>query len=371
MPQAARLASPVALGAVAAPHRVVMAPMTRNRAGPGNVPQALNAVYYAQRAGAALTITEAAQVSPQGVGYPGTPGVHTPEQVDGWRRVTDAVHRAGGRIFLQLWHVGRISHSSLQHGGALPVAPSAVAANGQAMTREGMKPFETPRALSEAEIPGVAAQFRRGAECARAAGFDGVEVHGANGYLLDQFTRDGANRRTDSYGGSVENRLRLPLRVAAEVADVWGADRVGYRISPYQRFNDMSDGDPEATFLALAEGLGRLGLAYLHLVETDAPGAAPEGAGADAFMAARAPLFGALRRVFPGALIVNGGYDRARGEAVLRAGAADLVSYARSFLANPDLPRRFFEGAALNAPVKETFYGGAAEGYTDYPALDG
>ena len=371
MPQAARLASPVALGAVAAPHRVVMAPMTRNRAGPGNVPQALNAAYYAQRAGAALTITEAAQVSPQGVGYPDTPGIHTPEQVDGWRRVTDAVHRAGGRIFLQLWHVGRISHSSFQPGSALPVAPSAVAANGQAMTREGMKPFETPRALSEAEIPGVAAQFRRGAECARAAGFDGVEVHGANGYLLDQFTRDGANRRTDSYGGSVENRLRLPLRVAAEVVDIWGADRVGYRISPYQRFNDMSDGDPEATFLALAEGLGRLGLAYLHLVETDASGAAPEGAGADAFMAARAPLFGALRRVFPGALIVNGGYDRARGEAVLRAGAADLVSYARSFLANPDLPRRFFEGAALNAPVKETFYGGGAEGYTDYPALDG
>ncbi len=365
------LASPTRLGTLVLPHRVVMAPMTRNRAGPGNVPRDLNVGYYAQRASATLIVTEATQVSPQGVGYPGTPGIHSAEQAAGWRRVTDAVHDAGGRIFLQLWHVGRISHSSLQPGGALPVAPSAVAAAGEAMTRDGMKPFETPRALEASELPDIVAQYRLGAERAREAGFDGVEIHGANGYLLDQFTRDGANRRGDSYGGAVENRLRLPLEVAAAVVGVWGEDRVGYRISPYQRFNDMSDSDPDTTFLALAGALDRLGLAYLHLVEADAPGAVPAETGTEAFMAARPPLFRAIRRAFSRRLIVNAAYDRARAEAVLAAGEADLVAFAKLYLANPDLPRRLFEGAALNAPVKETFYGGDAAGYTDYPFLDG
>ena len=361
------LARPFRIGPLALPHRAVMAPMTRNRAGPGNVPHDLNARYYAQRASAALIVTEATQVSAQGVGYPLTPGIHSPGQVAGWRAVTDAVHRAGGRIALQLWHVGRISHSSLQPGGALPVAPSAIAAAGEAMTFEGMKPFETPRALEAGEIPGIVAQFRHGARNALEAGFDAVEVHGANGYLLDQFLRDGANARDDAYGGSLENRLRLPLEVAGAVAEIWGADRVGYRISPYQRFNDMSDSAPDETFAALAGALGRLGLAWLHVVESDAPGRDAGAGDAAAFLASRPPLFRALREIFGGALMVNSAYDGPRGEAALAAGAADLVSYATLFLANPDLPERLIEGGPLNEPVRKTFYGGGAEGYTDYP----
>jgi N-ethylmaleimide reductase len=238
------LFAPFDLGGLALPNRIVMAPMTRNRAGPGNVPTALNAEYYAQRASAGLIVTEATQVSPQGVGYPGTPGIHTDAQVEGWRRVTDAVHRAGGRIFLQLWHVGRISHPSLQPDGVLPVAPSAIAAEGEAFTPRGLQPFVVPRALEVAEIPGVVAQFEEGAWRAQAAGFDGVEIHGANGYLIDQFLRDGTNRRTDRYGGSVENRARFLLEVTEAVAGVWGADRVGVRLSPWSDFNSMRDSDP-------------------------------------------------------------------------------------------------------------------------------
>lgn len=365
------LARPFRIGPLELPHRVVMAPMTRNRAGPGNAPQALNAEYYSQRASAALVITEATQVSEQGVGYPLTPGIHSPGQVAGWRAVTDAVHRAGGRIAIQLWHVGRISHSSLQPGGALPVAPSAIAAAGEAMTFEGMKPFETPRALETGEIPGIVAQFRRGARNALEAGFDAVEIHGGNGYLLDQFVRDGTNRRADAYGGPLENRLRLPLEVARAVAEIWGADRVGYRMSPYQRFNDMSDGAPEATFAALAGALAGLRLAWLHVVESDAPGRDAGQGDAAAFVASRPPLFRALRETFGGALMVNSAYDGARGAAVLEAGQADLVSYATLFLANPDLPKRLIDGGPLNEPVRKTFYGGGAEGYTDYPVWHG
>lgn len=371
MAEPARLASPIRIGPLDAPNRVVMAPMTRNRAGPGNVPPALAVEYYMQRASAALVITEAAQVSPQGVGFPATPGIHSPEQVAAWRQVSDAVHGAGGRIALQLWHVGRISHSVMQPGGALPVAPSAIAAAGDAFTDQGMKPFETPRALETAELAGIVAQFRHGAECAKAAGFDAVELHGGNGYLLDQFTRDGTNRRTDGYGGSIEGRIRLPLEVTEAVVDIWGADRVGYRISPFQAFNDMSDSDPDATFAVLAAALDRIGLAYLHVVEADAPGAVDADADASTFLAARAPLFGALRRAFSRVLIANSAYDRARAAAVLEAGEADLVAYAKLFLANPDLPRRLIAGAPLNQPVKQTFYGGGAEGYTDYPFLAG
>ena len=365
------LARPFRLGPADLPHRVVMAPMTRNRAGPGNAPHALNAEYYRQRASAALIVTEATQVSEQGVGYPLTPGIHSPGQVAGWRLVTDEVHRAGGRIALQLWHVGRISHSSLQPGGGLPVAPSAIAAAGEAMTFEGMKPFETPRALETDEIPGIVDQFRQGARNALEAGFDAVEIHGGNGYLLDQFVRDGTNARTDAYGGTLENRLRLSVEIAEAVAEIWGADRVGYRISPYQRFNDMSDSAPEETFAALAGALQGVGIAWLHVVESDAPGREAEETDPKTFVAARPPLFRTLRDIFRGALMVNSAYDGPRGAAVLEAGQADLVSYAALFLANPDLPKRLLGSGPLNDPVRKTFYGGGAEGYTDYPFWEG
>ncbi len=364
-----KLQAPIDLGPLTLPNRGVMAPMTRNRAGAGNVPHALNAEYYRQRASAALIVTEATQVSPHGLGYPGTPGIHDAAQVAGWTRVCAAVHAAGGRILLQLWHVGRASHSSLLPGGALPVAPSAIAIDGQTFTSDGMKDYEVPRALETDEIAGIVAQYRDGAANALAAGFDGVEIHGANGYLLDQFTRDGANARDDAYGGTLENRLRLPLEVTEAVKGVWGGARVGYRISPFQKFNSMSDGDPETTFARLTSALDELGIGYLHVVETDAPGAAAPEATADEFLARRHPLFARVRDIFDGPLITNGGYDRPRGAAVLGAGQADLVAYAKLFLANPDLPRRFTHAAALNAPDKATFYGGGGEGYTDYPFL--
>jgi N-ethylmaleimide reductase len=351
------LFTPFQLGALALPNRVVMAPMTRNRAGRGSVPGALAAEYYRQRASAGLIVTEATQVSPQGVGYPGTPGIHDDLQVAGWQRVTDAVHAAGGRIFLQLWHVGRISHPSLQPDGALPVAPSAIAAKGDAFTASGPQPFVTPRALETAEIPGIVAQFENGARRARAAGFDGVEIHGANGYLIDQFLRDGTNRRTDRYGGSLQNRARFLLEVTEAVADVWGAERVGVRLSPQSDFNDMHDSDPRATFGHAALALEPFGLAYLHIVE-------PAG------VTGARPLAPDLKEAFGGPLMVNGGYTRALAERALAQGHADLVSFGTSFLANPDLPLRLARNVPLNAPDPATFYGGDARGYTDYPALE-
>jgi N-ethylmaleimide reductase len=353
------LFTPFQLGPLVLPNRVVMAPMTRNRAGPGNVPTPLNAEYYRQRAGAGLIVTEASQVSPEGVGYPGTPGIHTDGQVEGWRPVADAVHRAGGRIFLQLWHVGRISHPSLQPDGALPVAPSAIAARGQAFTASGLQPFVVPRALETDEIAGVVAQFEDGARRALAAGFDGVEIHGANGYLIDQFLRDGSNRRTDRYGGGALNRARFLLEVTEAVAGVWGAGRVGVRLSPWNEFNDMRDSDPRATFGHAARALAPLGLAYLHLVES-----------VDGVPAGEAPLAPELKAAFRGPLMINGGYTRALAEAALARGEADLVSFAASFLANPDLPARLARNAPLNTPDPATFYGGDHRGYTDYPALD-
>ena len=355
------LFSPFRLGPLQLPNRVVMAPMTRNRAGPGNAPTALNAAYYAQRAGAGLIVAEASQVSPQGLGYPATPGIHSAEQVAGWRTVTDAVHAAGGRIFLQLWHVGRISHPTLQPDGALPVAPSALAPAGQAWTLDGMKPYVTPRALDTAELPGIVAQFRAGAANAKAAGFDGVEVHAAHGYLLDQFLRDSTNRRTDSYGGAASSRVRLLIEVMAAVAGEWGAARVGVHLSPTNlAFNDIADSDPAATFATVVRALDRLGLAYLHLVE---PGPA-DPVGADPRLDAAF-----FRPWWRSALIANKGYDRERANAVLRDGAADLVSFATLYLANPDLDERLRRGGPFNAPDRKTFYGGAAKGYTDYPAL--
>src|SRR5579863_9015161 len=261
------LLSPFRLGPLTLPNRVVMAPMTRNRAGPDNAPGPLNASYYAQRASAGLIVSEATQVSPQGLGYPGTPGIHSAEQVAGWRLVTDAVHRAGGRIFLQLWHVGRISHPALQPGGALPVAPSAIAPSGQAWTLEGMKPYVTPHALEASEIAGIVEDFRRGARNAREAGFDGVELHGANGYLIDQFLRDGTNRRSDGYGGSAQNRARFLVEVTEAIVGEWGGDRVGVRLSPTNPYNDIADSHPAATFAVAVGALERFGLAYLHVVE--------------------------------------------------------------------------------------------------------
>ncbi len=353
------LFTPVRLGRYRLKNRVVMAPLTRNRAGAGNVPQAMNAIYYRQRATAGLIISEGSPVSPQAIGYPGTPGIHNRSQIAGWRRVTDAVHDLGGRIFLQLWHVGRISHPSLQLGGELPVAPSAIRPEGDAFTAVGPQPFVTPRALHIREIPGIIGQFRTGAINALEAGFDGVEVHGANGYLLDQFLRDGANQRMDAYGGPVENRARLLLEVTEAVVGVWGADRVGVRLSPVNSFNSLTDSHPDGTFGHVARRLSPLGLAYLHVVESDFAGSTIH----QGFDRQR------LRRAFAGPYMANGGYQFETATAVLAAKDADLVSFGVPFIANPDLVARFQLNAPLNTPDPETFYGGDEAGYTDYPAL--
>ena len=350
------LHSPVQVGPYTLRNRMVMAPMTRSRAVAGNVPSDLAVTYYAQRASAGLIVTEGTQVSPQGVGYMGTPGIHEEEQIAGWRRVTDAVHEKGGRIFAQLWHVGRISHPLLQPDGGLPVAPSAIAAEGQTYTLEGPKPFGVPRALELDEIPGVVEQFAHGARSALASGFDGVEIHGANGYLVDQFLRSGTNQRTDAYGGPVENRTRFLLEVTEAVVGVWGADRVGVRFSPTGVFNTMSDSDPAATFGYAAKALDRFGLAYLHVVE-------PVGSPAPLV----APV---LRAAFRGPFILNGGYNLDSGNAALAAGEADLISFGVLFLSNPDLPERFAEGSALNPVDQGTFYQGGEKGYIDYPTRE-
>jgi N-ethylmaleimide reductase len=354
------LFQPYRLGDFELRNRLVMAPMTRSRALDGNVPNSLAATYYAQRASAALIITEAAQVSPQGVGYIRTPGIHSAEQVAGWKTVTDTVHRAGGKIFAQLWHVGRVSHPDF-HDGALPVAPSALPVEGEAYTPRGPAKLVTPRALEVSELPGIVAQFRQAAENAKAAGFDGVEIHGANGYLLDQFLRDGSNRRTDAYGGSIENRVRFPLEVADAVIGVWGPGRVGYKLSPYFSGYSMSDSNPIETFTFMAAELSKRGLLYLHVSEAVAgPMAAPAGT------RRATPI---LRDVFDGALIANGGYDARSGDAVIARGEADLVAFGVPFLANPDLPARYRRSAELNAPDQATFYAGEEKGYIDYPAL--
>jgi N-ethylmaleimide reductase len=316
--------------------------------------------YYRQRASAGLIISEATQISPQGVGYPGTPGIHSEAQVDGWRKVTDAVHRKGGRIFLQLWHVGRISHPSLQPDGERPVAPSAIRPDGQAFTPEGPKPFVEPRALASEEIPGIVEQYRTAALNARVAGFDGVEVHAANGYLLDQFLRDGSNRRDDAYGGSLENRARLLFEVTEAVSAVWGADRVGLRLSPINSFNSMFDSDPDRTFGYVAARLRGRGFAYLHVVENDFAASTLH----------RSFDRKGLRRAFDGLYMANGGYDRDRALEALTSGHADLVSFGVAYLANPDLADRFAKGAPLNIPDQATFYGGTERGYIDYPTLE-
>jgi N-ethylmaleimide reductase len=359
-PTAPDLFAPYALGALQLRNRLVMAPLTRSRAGPGNVPSEMAATYYAQRAGAGLIVTEATQAAAGGQGYVATPGIHSEDQVAGWRRVTEAVHQAGGRIFVQLWHVGRVSHPDFR-AGELPVAPSPIAPRGvQTFTAEGLKPIPAPRALDAGEIPGIVQEFRRAAGNAKAAGFDGVEVHGANGYLLDQFLEDGTNQRTDDYGGSVENRARLLFEVLAAVSDVWGGQRVGVRLSPGGTFNDMCDSDPQATFGYVARRLATLELAYLHLIEPSPP------PGEHPMPCLSARFF---RPLYPGTLIVAGGYTLERARRVVEAGLADLVAFGQLFIANPDLPERLRTGAPLNTPDPDTFYGGGAEGYIDYPAL--
>jgi N-ethylmaleimide reductase len=353
------LFSSYTLGDLPLSNRLALSPMTRSRALEGNVANPLAAAYYVQRASAGLMITEGTQVSPQGVGYIRTPGIHTPEQVGGWKHVTDAVHRVGGTIFAQLWHVGRVSHPDF-HEGALPVAPSALPVEGEAFTLNGKVKIPTPRALETRELRGIVEQFRKGAENAKAAGFDGVELHGANGYLLDQFLRDGANRRTDAYGGSLTKRMRLPLEVTEAVAGVFGASRVGYKLSPYFPGYSMSDSSPIETFTTIAKELGKLGIGYLHVSEAIAGPMKVDGT------VRVTPL---IRDVYDGTMIVNGGYDAATAEAAIARGEADLVAFGVPFIANPDLPLRYRKQAALNAPDAATFYAGEAKGYTDYPAL--
>jgi N-ethylmaleimide reductase len=354
------LFTPIAIGPLALPNRIVMAPLTRSRAGAGNVPTALNALYYAQRASAGLIISEASQVAPEGQGYISTPGIHSEEQIKGWQCVTGAVHACGGRIVLQLWHVGRISHQSFQPGGKLPIAPSAIRPNGQAYTAKGFEPIPTPRALEVAEIPGIVAQYAQGARNAMAAGFDGVEVHGANGYLIDQFLRDGTNNRTDTYGGSIENRTRFLLEVIDAVTAAVGTERTGLRISPQNGQNDIFDSDPQRLFNHVASALSGKGLAYLHVIEGDTGGTP-------------VPPFdyGEIKRRFGGMVIANNGFDKARAEAALAEGRADLVAFGKPFISNPDLVSRLYLNAPLAPANRETFYGGADQGYTDYPLLRG
>ena len=361
------LFTPLQLGDLTLANRVVMAPLTRMRSKqPGNIPWELNATYYAQRASAGLIISEATQVSQQGQGYPGTPGIHSTEQVAGWKLVTDTVHKAGGRIFLQLWHVGRISHRSHQPGGDVPVAPSAIKPSGGTFSAD-WKPveFETPRALETDEITGVVQDYFKGAKNAQEAGFDGVEVHGANGYLLDQFLQDGSNKRTDQYGGSIENRARLLLEVIDEAINVWGASRVGVRLSPYGTFNDMSDSNPVGLFTYVLEQLSKRRIAYVHLIEPRSSSAGSQ----DGNIAGAPETAKIFRKAFQGVLISAGGYNRTEALKAVESGAVDGVAFGRLFISNPDLPARLQKDADLNAYDRSTFYGGGEKGYTDYPSL--
>lgn len=344
-------------------HRVVMAPLTRMRSDPGDIPSELMVEYYNQRASkGGLIVSEASPVSIRGNGYAGAPGIYSDTQIAGWRRVTDAVHARGGRIFQQLWHVGRQSHVDLQPNGDAPVAPSAIAAEGYAYSKRGEVPFSMPRALALHEILGIIEEFRSGAERAVRAGFDGVEIHGANGYLPDQFLQDGTNKRTDEYGGPIENRARFMLEVTQAAISVWGADRVGVRIAPSGTYGSMSDSDPAATFGYVTTQLDRLGIAYLHVVE-------PRIKGIEEVAKGQAPIAAQhLRPKFSKTLIAAGGFTPASADAVVAAGDADLVAFGRHFISNPDLPERIRQGLPLTRYDRSTFYGGDARGYTDYPA---
>lgn len=353
------LFEPYKLGALTLSNRIVMAPLTRNRAGAGFIPGELAAEYYRQRASAGLLISEATQISQQGQGYQDTPGIYSQAQIDGWRKVTAAVHSKGGRIFLQLWHVGRVSHVDLQENGAAPVAPSAIRAETKTFVNNGFFDVSEPRALALDELPGIVNDFRQAAANAIAAGFDGVEIHGANGYLLDQFARDSANRRTDAYGGSVENRARLMLEVAAAVVEKIGAERTGIRISPVSPANGVSSSDAQAQFDYIVDQLDAFGLVYIHVVE-GATGGSRDVAPFD---------FGSLRRRFKNTYIANNGYDLDLATSRLAEDKADLFAFGRPFIANPDLVERLEAGAPLAQVNPSTIYGGGAVGYTDYPAI--
>jgi N-ethylmaleimide reductase len=352
----APLFQPVQLGAFGLPNRMLMAPMTRSRANAELAVHDLHVDYYRQRSTAGLIVTEGTQVSAEGIGYIATPGVHTDAQIAGWREVTTGVHAAGGRILAQLWHVGRISHSDLL-GGQPPVAPSALAAEGQAYTFEGPKPLSTPRALSTDEVVRVIEDFAHGARRAKEAGFDGVQIHGANGYLVDQFLRDSSNQRTDRYGGSLSHRLRFLTELTEAVVAVWGADRVSVRLSPGNNpFNSQQDSDPAATFGAAAAALSHFKLAYLEGVDFGGP-------------ANPASLHGVLRDAFKGPYVANGGFTPGVAAGWLREGRAHAISFGSLFISNPDLPERVRRGAPLLEADRATFYGGAAAGYTDYPSI--
>jgi N-ethylmaleimide reductase len=355
------LFQPVRLGPYQLANRIVMAPLTRSRASANGVPRPLMAEYYAQRASAGLIIAEGTNISPQGRGYAFTPGLYTTAQVEAWQHVTRTVHANGGRIFVQLWHVGRVSHPSLQPGGALPVAPSAMRPAGTSYTDAGFQPCVTPRALEIAEIPAIVEQYRHAARNALAAGFDGVEIHAANGYLIEQFLRDSTNKRTDGYGGSRENRARFLLEVTEAVARVCGGERVGIRLSPLSPANDIGpDSDAEATYSYVVDRLNEFGLAYIHIIEGATQGPREVPGGFDLQI---------LRRSFRGLYIANNGYDLALALDARRRKAADLVAFGRFYIANPDLVERLRIGARLNVPDRATFFGGGAAGYTDYPFL--
>jgi len=351
---------PYHLGKITLPNRIVMASLTRNRAGQGNTPTAMMAEYYAQRASAGLIITEATQISPQGQGYQDTPGIHSPEQIAGWKQVTGLVHAEGGRIFVQLWHVGRVSHNSLQPDGGKPVAPSAIRAKTKTFVNGEFVDVSEPRALALSELPGIVDSYRQASRNARAAGFDGVEVHGANGYLLDQFLRSSSNKRVDSYGGTIENRARLLMEVTSAVAAEIGKDRVGVRISPVSPSNDIEDNDPQALFNYVAEEINKIAPIYLHVVEGATGGARDF----------KPFEYAALRRRFKGTYIANNGYTLELAKDALSSGRADLVAFGKLFISNPDLVERLRVDAPLNEPDKATFYGGGRKGYTDYAKLE-
>ncbi|MBC3475147.1 alkene reductase [Pseudomonas taiwanensis] len=363
------LFNPIRVGAVELPHRIAMAPLTRSRAGqPGDVPTPMAAEYYGQRASAALIITEATQISQQGQGYAWTPGIYTREQIEAWKQVSDQVHERDGRIFMQLWHVGRVSHPSFQPGNGLPVAPSAIAAPGKTfiVDEQGNGVWgdvPVPRALDTEEIAGIIDDYRHTALNAIEAGMDGVEIHAGNGYLLDQFINSNSNERTDPYGGSYRNRARLLLAVVQAVAQEIGADRVGVRLTPMGRFMGMGDDTPLETFTYIVESLNRYGLAYLHLVEPAVVGTVKD----ENFDPRWDEIILTLRDTWKGVMVIAGGYDAASAEKAIRDGRADVVAFGRPFLANPDLPRRIREGLPLNTPDPATFFGGNERGYIDYP----
>ncbi|MGB8535684.1 MAG: alkene reductase [Acidobacteriaceae bacterium] len=357
----ANLFESVQLGSLVLANRVFMAPLTRNRADADGVPGELAATYYSQRAAAGLIVTEATQISPMGKGYIDTPGIHSAEQVRRWRRIVESVHKSGGRIFLQLWHVGRISHSSLLPRNAQPVAPSAIRANSQTLIATGPAPVSEPVALTGSGIKGTLDDYRRAAANAKEAGFDGVEIHAANGYLIDQFLRTGTNQRTDEYGGVASNRVRFLSETVERVLETWDSGQVGVRISPTGSFNDMSDDNPFDTFSVAVGRLNNYRLGYLHVVEMAQNSKGPSEL--DIAMSAQ------LRTLWKGLYVANGGYDGPRGKEAIQTGHADAVAYGRAFLANPDLPRRLQLGATLNKPDPTTFYGGGAAGYTSYPTL--